>query len=63
LKVTGLTGLGTIVAPFNQSVKAIEQEQTMPAKPFGKSGIKVPILSFGQLFIGGEAMPSANGNW
>jgi predicted aldo/keto reductase-like oxidoreductase len=47
LKVTGLTGVGTIVAPFNQSVKAIEKEQTMPTKPFGKSGIKVPILSFG----------------
>jgi predicted aldo/keto reductase-like oxidoreductase len=47
LKVTGLTGVGAIVTPFNQSVQASEQEQTVPTRPFGKSGIKVPILSFG----------------
>lgn len=47
LKVSGLTGVGAIVAPFNQSVKAIEEGQTMPTRLFGKSGIKVPILSFG----------------
>ncbi|MGB9439221.1 MAG: aldo/keto reductase [Desulfobacterales bacterium] len=47
LKVTGLTGAGAIIAPFDQSAKASEEEQTMPTRPFGKSGIKVPILSFG----------------
>lgn len=47
LKVTGLTGVGAIIAPFDQSAKASEEEQTMPTRPFGKSGIKVPILSFG----------------
>ncbi|MBT8366294.1 MAG: aldo/keto reductase, partial [Deltaproteobacteria bacterium] len=47
LKVSGLTGVGAIVAPFNQSVKAIEEGQAMPTRVFGKSGIKVPILSFG----------------
>ena len=47
LKVSGVTGVGAIVAPFNQSVKAIEEGQTMPTRLFGKSGIKVPILSFG----------------
>jgi predicted aldo/keto reductase-like oxidoreductase len=47
LKVTGLTSAGAIFTPFNQSVQASEQEPTMPTRPFGKSGIKVPILSFG----------------
>ena len=47
LKITGLTGVGAIVAPFDQSAKASEGEQTMPTRPFGKSGIKIPILSFG----------------
>ena len=47
LKVTGLTGVGAIVAPFDLSAKAVEEEQTMPTRPFGRSGLKVPILSFG----------------
>jgi predicted aldo/keto reductase-like oxidoreductase len=47
LKVTGLTGVGAIVAPFDLSAKALEEEQTMPIRPFGRSGLKVPILSFG----------------
>jgi predicted aldo/keto reductase-like oxidoreductase len=47
LKVTGLTGVGAIAAPFDLSAKVSEEEQTMPARPFGKSGLKVPILSFG----------------
>jgi predicted aldo/keto reductase-like oxidoreductase len=47
LKVTGLTGVGAIVAPFDLSAKALEEEQTMPTRPFGRSGLKVPILSFG----------------
>ena len=47
LKVTGLTTVGAIIAPFDQSAKASEEEQMMPTIPFGKSGMKVPILSFG----------------
>ncbi len=47
LKATGLTGMGAIIAPFNQPAKASEEEQTMPTRPFGRSGIEVPILSFG----------------
>jgi len=47
LKVAGLSGMGTIVTPFNPSVQASEEKQTMPTRPFGNSGINVPILSFG----------------
>ena len=47
LKVTGLTSVGAIIAPFDQPAKASEEEPTMPTRSFGKSGIRVPILSFG----------------
>ncbi|MGD9062751.1 MAG: aldo/keto reductase [Desulfobacterales bacterium] len=47
LKVSGLTSVGAIIAPFDQPAKASEEEPTMPTRPFGKSGIRVPILSFG----------------
>ena len=47
LKVTGLTGVGAIVAPFDLKAMDSEEDQTMPTRPFGKSGLKVPILSFG----------------
>ncbi|UCE52320.1 MAG: aldo/keto reductase [Desulfobacterales bacterium] len=47
LKTAGLAGVGAIITPFNQSVQASEEAQAMPTRPFGKSGINVPILSFG----------------
>ena len=47
LKVTGITGVGAIASPFDQLAWASEEFQTMPTRIFGKSGIKVPILSFG----------------
>ena len=47
LKVTGFGSVGAIVTPFNQSVQASEKDQTMPTRPFGKTGVNVPILSFG----------------
>ncbi len=47
LKIAGLTGAGTLATPFNPSVQASEAEQKMPTRPFGNSGINVPILSFG----------------
>ncbi len=47
LKIAGLTGAGTLATPFNPSVQASEAEQKMPTRPFGNSGIHVPILSFG----------------
>jgi predicted aldo/keto reductase-like oxidoreductase len=47
LKVSGLTGMGVIIAPPGLSAKASKQEPTMPTRPFGKSGLQVPILAFG----------------
>lgn len=47
LKVTGISSMGAIVTPFNRSVQASEEYQTMPTRPFGQTGVNVPILSFG----------------
>ena len=47
LKATGLAGVGTMVSNFMHSARASEAAGTLPTRPFGKSGIHVPILSFG----------------
>ena len=47
LKATTLAGVGTIVAPLKHAAGASDDVQTMPTRPFGKTGIKVPILGFG----------------
>ena len=47
LKATGLAGVGTMVSPFSQSAWASEGAGSVPTRPFGKSGYRVPILSFG----------------
>jgi predicted aldo/keto reductase-like oxidoreductase len=47
LKTAGLAGAGTMVSPFRHSARASEEALTMPTRPFGNSGIPVPILSFG----------------
>ncbi len=47
LKTAGLAGVGTMIAPFKHSSQASEEAWTMPTRPFGNSGIHVPILSFG----------------
>jgi predicted aldo/keto reductase-like oxidoreductase len=47
LKTMGIAGATPLVAPFTPSVEAAQAMQNMPTRPFGKSGIRVPILSFG----------------
>jgi predicted aldo/keto reductase-like oxidoreductase len=47
LKTAGLAGVGTVVSPFRLSARASNDVWTVPTRPFGKSGIHVPILSFG----------------
>jgi hypothetical protein len=47
LKITGLTGVGAIALQIDHLATASGENQTMPTRSFGKSGIKVPILSFG----------------
>ena len=47
LKAAGLTGIGSLVAPIDRMVHAAGAASEMPTRPFGNSGIKVPILAFG----------------
>jgi predicted aldo/keto reductase-like oxidoreductase len=47
LKVAGAAGVGSIFAAFNPLTEASEGPKTMPTRPFGKTGIDVPILAFG----------------
>jgi predicted aldo/keto reductase-like oxidoreductase len=47
LKTASLAGVGTMVSNLMHSARASEEAWTVPTRPFGKSGIHVPILSFG----------------
>jgi predicted aldo/keto reductase-like oxidoreductase len=49
LKATGAAGLGTMVAPINHIAEA-GQPTSVPMRAFGKTGVKVPILSLGGMF-------------
>ena len=50
LKATGTAGLGAVMAPVNKIANATEAPKTLPVRPFGKTGIKVSILSMGGMF-------------
>ena len=47
LKFAGLAGMGTVIGPLVKSVQAADELKHMPTRPFGKTGINVPILGFG----------------
>jgi predicted aldo/keto reductase-like oxidoreductase len=47
LKAAGITGAGSVIAPFRRPASASEGTGEMPLRPFGNTGINVPILSFG----------------
>jgi predicted aldo/keto reductase-like oxidoreductase len=50
LKAAGAAGVGSIFAAFNPLAEASEGPKTMPVRPFGKTGVEVPILSMGGMF-------------
>jgi predicted aldo/keto reductase-like oxidoreductase len=47
LKATGAASVGSILTAFNSLTEASEGPRKMPTRPFGKTGINVPILAFG----------------
>lgn len=49
LKATGTAGLGALMAPVNGMATAAEPTR-VPARPFGKTGVDVSILSLGGMF-------------
>jgi len=47
LKATGALSVGSILTAVNPLTEAAAGPQKVPTRPFGKTGINVPILSFG----------------
>ncbi|MBT8372863.1 MAG: twin-arginine translocation signal domain-containing protein, partial [Deltaproteobacteria bacterium] len=47
LITAGVAGAGSILTPSNRPLEASGELQKMPMRPFGKTGLHVPILSFG----------------
>ena len=47
LKISGAAGMGSVIAPRNVWAKLSATAPEMPTRPFGKTGVKVPILSLG----------------
>lgn len=47
LKAAGAVSVGSILTGFDPLTEASEGSQKVPARPFGKTGINVPILAFG----------------
>jgi predicted aldo/keto reductase-like oxidoreductase len=47
LKVTGAAAMGSIIAPLDASADSPDEAVSMPTRPFGTTGVDVPILSLG----------------
>ena len=50
MKASGTAGLATIMTPIHRFAGASEIPQSIPTRPFGKTGVNVPILSLGGMF-------------
>jgi predicted aldo/keto reductase-like oxidoreductase len=50
LKATGTAGLGALMAPVDRLATAAETPTRVPTRPFGRTGVDVPILSLGGMF-------------
>ena len=47
LKAFGAAAAGTLLAPSDSTAEVTGESDQMPIRPFGKTGIDVPILGFG----------------
>ena len=47
LRAAGAAGLGSIIAPIDRLAESSNESAAMPTRPFGKTGVRVPILGFG----------------
>ena len=50
LKAAGIAGVGSVAGQLNGLVNASETSETIPTRPFGKTGVDVSILSLGGMF-------------
>jgi predicted aldo/keto reductase-like oxidoreductase len=47
LRIAGSVGIGTIMASSNGAAGASDAPMQVPTRPFGKTGVDIPILGFG----------------
>jgi len=47
LRAVGTASVGSIIAPVDCLAASSEKLQPMPTRPFGRTGVRVPILGFG----------------
>ncbi len=47
LRAAGAAGLGSIIAPIDRLAQSSNESVAMPTRPFGGTGVRVPILGFG----------------
>ena len=47
LKTAGIAGAGSLLAPVAKLAEAADEQNQIPQRPFGKTGVQVPILSVG----------------
>jgi predicted aldo/keto reductase-like oxidoreductase len=47
LRAAGAAGLGSIIAPIDSLAESSNESAVMPTRPFGRTGVRVPILGFG----------------
>jgi predicted aldo/keto reductase-like oxidoreductase len=47
LRAAGAAGLGSIITPIDLMAESSNESAAMPTRPFGKTGVRVPILGLG----------------
>ncbi|MGB7030804.1 MAG: aldo/keto reductase [Syntrophobacteria bacterium] len=47
LKAAGAAGVGSVLAPIESLAESADEPRVMPTRPFGKTGVRVPILASG----------------
>ncbi len=47
LRTAGFVSAGSLLAPFANPAAAVDEQNQITPRPFGKTGVKVPILSLG----------------
>jgi predicted aldo/keto reductase-like oxidoreductase len=63
LRAAGAAGLGSMIAPIDRLAESANEPAAMPTRPFGKTGVKVPILGFGGSLDLEQLMLRQAANW
>ena len=47
LRAAGAAGLGSIISSIDRMAESSDEPMAMPTRPFGRTGVRVPVLGFG----------------